>query len=58
MIAGDPFLRTEAMHTLVTMPLVNRYGTRLFVMCVFKPVHAAPTAPQNERHLCDGRAKK
>ena len=37
------------MHTLITKSFVNRYGTRLFVMCVCKSVLSAhPTSP-NER---------
>ena len=37
------------LHTLVTIPLANRYGTRLFVMCVCKPIQSAhPHAVERE----------
>ena len=37
------------MHTLITKSFVNRYGTRLFVMCVCKSVLSAHPTPPNER---------
>lgn len=46
------------MHTLVTIPLVNRYGTRLFVMCVCTPVQPAHPAPPDEKRLRYWQTKK
>lgn len=48
----------DNLHTPITKCFVNRYGTRLFVMCVCKPLQSAHPIPPRKRKPRCRKAKK